>query len=72
LFRLENLRLLAASDFPAENPRRQASHSFYTGRYLQAKKKPPHILAHLVFAYAQANTEKPKELKFPLATFIIY
>lgn len=28
------------------------------------KEKPPHILAHLVFAITQANAEIPKELFF--------
>lgn len=34
-------------------------------RYLQAKKKPPHGQAHLVFADTQANAEKSKELALP-------
>jgi len=46
-------------------------HNFYSRttlilyRYLQAEKKPPHGQAHLVFANAKPNAEKPKELALP-------
>jgi hypothetical protein len=35
--------------------------------YLQAKKKPTHGQAHLVFTIAQSQHRKPKELALPIA-----